>query len=52
MSFVQRIIVDLIISNLRCFTLLCHCNGIIFHTEVYDETFDVNCKIAQTMQNI
>ena len=32
--------------------LLVHCNGIINHTEVYEETFDVNSKKAQTMQNI
>ena len=23
-----------------------------WHDIIYDETFDVNCKIAQTMQNI
>ena len=32
--------------------LLVHCNGIINHTEVYEETFDVNSKKAQTMHNI
>ena len=29
-----------------------HCNGIIYHTEVYEEMFDANSKKAQTMQNI
>ena len=32
-----------------------YCKGIIYHTGVYEETFDVNCEIqnvAQTMQNI
>ena len=29
-----------------------HCNGIIYHTELYDEMFNVNSKIAQTTQNI
>ena len=51
--------------NLRCSTWLVYfppinyywvyCNGIIYHTGVYEETFDVNSEIqnvAQTMQNI
>ena len=32
--------------------LLVHCNGIICHTKVYEETFDVNSKIALATQNI
>ena len=32
--------------------LLVHCNGIIYHTKVYEETFDVNSKIALAMQHI
>ena len=26
--------------------------GMIYHTEIYEEMFDVNSKIAQTVQNI
>ena len=29
-----------------------YCKGIIYHTKVYGETFDVNSKIAQTTQSL
>ena len=32
--------------------LLVHCNSIIYHTDVIEEMFDFNSKIAQTTQNI
>ena len=49
-SFVQKILVDSIVTICDVPHYYIHCNGIIYHTEVYEETFNVNSKIAQTTQ--
>ena len=46
-SFVQKLLVEPIVTNLQCSNYCVYCNGVIYHTEVYEETFDVKSKIAQ-----